>query len=47
MSLLAALIFKNFHNLAVIYYIFLKKPPRPNLKGFQYQMWTSVKRSGK
>ena len=24
-----------------------KKHPRPNLKGFQYQIWTMVKRLGK
>ena len=33
--------------LAGIYFIFLKKCPRQYLKGFQYQIWTSVKRSGK
>ena len=27
--------------------MFLKKHPRTNLKGFQYQIWTPVKRSGK
>ena len=41
MSLLTALIVKNSHILAGIYFIFLKKRPRPNLKGFQYQTWTS------
>ena len=30
--------------LAEIYFIFLKARPQPNLKGFQYQIWTSVKR---
>ena len=30
-----------------IYIIFLKKRPRPNLKSFQYQIWSSVKRSRK
>ena len=34
---LTALIFKNSHILSGIYYFFLKKRPRPNLKGFQYQ----------
>ena len=28
-------------------FIFLKNRRRPNLKGFQYQIWTSVKRWGK
>ena len=45
MSLLTALIFKNSHILARIYFIFLTKRRRPKLKGFQYQIWTSVKRS--
>ena len=43
MSLLTVLIVKNSHILAGIYFIFLRKGPRPN---FQYQTWTSVKRSG-
>ena len=47
MSLLTALIVKNSLILAVIYFIFIKKHPRPNFKCFQYQIWTSVKRSGK
>ena len=47
MSLLVALIVKNSHILAGIYYIILRKHPRPNLKGFQYQTWTSVKKIGK
>ena len=47
MSLLAALIFKNSYILAATYFIFLKNWPIPNLKGFQYQIGTSVKRSGK
>ena len=42
MSLLRALIVKNSHILAGIYFIFLKKRSRPNLKGFQYQIWNSV-----
>ena len=45
MSLLTAPIFQNSHILAVIYFIFLTKRPGPNLKGFQYQTWTLVKRS--
>ena len=36
MSLLIALIVKNSHILARIYFIFLKKRPRPNLKGIQF-----------
>ena len=47
MSLLTAFIVKNSHILSGIDFIFLKKSPRPNLKGFQYQIWTLVKRSGK
>ena len=41
MSILTAPIFKNSHFLAEIYFIFLKKRPRLNCKGFQYQIWTS------
>ena len=41
---LTALIVKNNHILDGIYFIFLKKRPRQNLKDFQYQIWTSVKR---
>ena len=47
MSLLTALIVKNGHILAVIYFIFLKKRPRLNLKGFQLEIWTSVRNSEK
>ena len=47
MSLLIALIAKNSHVLAGIYFIFLKKHLRPILKCFQYQISTSVKRSQK
>ena len=47
MSLITALIVKNSHILAGIYFIFAKNCPRPNLKGFQYPIWTSVNRSGK
>ena len=31
-------IIKNSHVLAGIIFIFLRKRPRPNLKGFQYQI---------
>ena len=41
MSLLKALIVKNSHILAGIYFIFEKKHPRPNMKDFQHQIWTS------
>ena len=47
MSLLTVLIVKNSHILAGTYFIFLKKHRVLNLKGFQYQIWTSLKRSGK
>ena len=47
MSLLTALSIKNSHILAAIYFIFLKKFRRPNLKSFQYQICTSVKKSEK
>ena len=47
MDKLAAQIVKNSHILAEIYFIFLKKHFRLNLKVFQYQIQTSVKRSGK
>ena len=40
MSLLTDLIVKNSHILTGPYFIFLKKPARPNLKDFQYQIWT-------
>ena len=46
MSLLTALIVKNSHILAWSW-LFQKKCHRSNLKGFQYQIWKSVKRSGK
>ena len=36
--LLTALIVKKSHTLAGIYFAFLKKRPRPNLNGFQYQI---------
>ena len=38
MSLLTALIVKDSDILAGIYFIFLKKRPRSNWKGFQYQI---------
>ena len=47
MSLLTVPIVKNSHILAGIYFILLKKRPRPNSKVLQYQIWTSVKRSEK
>ena len=46
MSLLTVLIVKSIHILAGISFIFLTERPRPNFKGFQYQIWTSVKKSG-
>ena len=45
-SLLTALIVDNSRILAGINCIFLKKHPRPNLRGFQYKIWTSVKKLG-
>ena len=47
MSLLTAQIVKNCIILAGLYFIFLKKRARPNLRIFQYQIWNSVKRSEK
>ena len=47
MSLLTALIVKNSHVSTEIYFIFPEKLPRPNLKGFQYEILTSVKISGR
>ena len=44
MSLLPVKFFKNSYILARIYFIFLKKRPKTNLKCFQYQIPTSVKR---
>ena len=46
-SLLTALIVEDRHVLNGIYDIFFKKRPRPNLEGFWYKIWISVKRSGK
>ena len=45
MSLLTIPIVKNSHILAGIYFIFLRKRPRPNTKVYQYQIWSSAKRS--
>ena len=42
-NLVIALIVKDNHILARIYFIFLKKYFRPNLKVCQYQIWTLVK----
>ena len=47
MFLLTALIVKNSHVLAEIYFILLKSCPRPNLKGFHYEIWISVKKLAK
>ena len=44
MSILIALIFKKFSILVEFYFIFPKEHRRLNLKGFQCQIWTSVKR---
>ena len=46
-SLLTALIVKKSNILAGIYFIFPQKHRRLNLEGFQSQIWTSIKRSGK
>ena len=42
MYILITLIVNSSQNLAVVYFTFLKKCPRPNLKG--YQIWISVKK---
>ena len=42
-----ASVVKNSHMLAGIYFMFLNGRPRPNLKGSQYRICTSVERSGK
>ena len=47
MYLLTALTVKNSHILAGIYFIFLKKCPRPNLKGIQYQNFDLSEKIGK
>ena len=43
MSLLTALIVKHSRISPTIYFLFPKNCLGPNLKGFQYQIWTSVK----
>ena len=43
---MTSLIVKSSHVLAGIYFIFPKSRPRKNLKGFRYQIWTSLKRLG-
>ena len=45
MSLLTTPVIKSNDMLTRFYFIFLKQCPRPNLIGFQYQIWFSVKRS--
>ena len=47
MSLSTTLILKNSHIFAYTYFIFPRKRCRPNLTGFQCQIWISVKRSRK
>ena len=49
MSFLTALIVKSSHIFAGTYFIFMKMRSRPNLKlkDFQYEIWTSMKRSEK
>ena len=42
--LLRTPIFKNSHFVGENYFIFLEARRRSNFKGFQYQIWTSVKR---
>ena len=42
-SVLTAPIVRNNHILTIIYFIFLKKRPRPDLKLFQYPNLQSVK----
>ena len=44
MSLLTDLIIENSHTLTGLYFMFPKKHNRPNMKGFQYQIWIPVKR---
>ena len=43
MSLLTAIVVTSSHFFAGIFFIFLKQCPPPNLKGFQGQIWISVK----
>ena len=42
LSLMIAPNAKNSHILVGKYFFFPKKSPRPNLKVFQYQIWTSM-----
>ena len=42
MSLVTALIVEISYILAAICFIFLKKRPTSNLKGYKYHIWTSV-----
>ena len=42
--LLTALIVKNSYGIS---FMFLKECPKPNLKNFQSQIWTSVRKPGK
>ena len=44
---LTTLILKNGHTFARNFFTILKKRPRQNLKGFQYQIRNSVKKLGK
>ena len=45
--ILTTLILKNGHIFARTFFTILKKRPRQNLKGFQYQIRNSVKKLGK
>ena len=47
MSLIRSPIFENSHFPAEVFFIFLNTRPRSNFKGFQYEIWISVKRSEK
>ena len=47
MSLLTSIIPENSNIYSGTYSIFVRGRPRSDLKGFQYQIWTSVKKSGK
>ena len=47
MSSLRAAISENGHLMAEINFIFLKTYPRSKFKCFEYQIWTSGKRSEK
>ena len=41
MPLLGVLIVQNSYILAELYFVSLKKIPRPDLKGFLFQKWES------